>query len=346
MVAPLTNLQSHADGTLSDDEYRWLTMRAAGGFGITMTCASHVLAAGQGFPGQLGCFSHDHLAGLTRLAAGLRQEGSLALVQLHHAGRRSPVDLIATTPVAPSDDASTGARALSNDDVHGVVDAFVAAARRCQVAGFDGVEIHGAHDYLVCEFLSREVNQRTDEYGGSVENRARFLREIVAGVRAACGEQFNVSVRLSPELFGLTTSDIIETYDLLVDDGQLDFIDMSMWNVFTTPVDETLGERTLLEIFAERERRGTALAVAGKLYDATEMQRCLDAGADIVALGRAAITNHNFPQLAERDATVAMRERPVPRTVLAEEGLSETFLNYMSSWKGFVGDDADKEATA
>ncbi len=75
-LSPLTNLQSNRDGTLSDDEYKWLTMRAQGGFGLTMTCASHVQAVGLGFPGQLGCFSDDHLEGLTRLAAGINQEGS------------------------------------------------------------------------------------------------------------------------------------------------------------------------------------------------------------------------------------------------------------------------------
>ncbi|MFN5600783.1 MAG: NADH:flavin oxidoreductase, partial [Acidimicrobiaceae bacterium] len=99
MLAPLTNQQSHADGTLSDDEYRWLTMRAEGGFGLTMTCASHVQAAGQGFAGQLGCFSDVHLDGLRRLAAGIHANNSIAIVQLHHAGRRSPKDLIGGQPL-------------------------------------------------------------------------------------------------------------------------------------------------------------------------------------------------------------------------------------------------------
>ena len=94
MLAPLTNLQSHVDGTLSDDEYHWLTQRAVGGFGATMTCAAHVQAVGQGFPGQLGIFSDVHLSGLTRLAAGIKAANSVAIVQLHHAGMRSPKDLI------------------------------------------------------------------------------------------------------------------------------------------------------------------------------------------------------------------------------------------------------------
>ena len=85
MLAPLTNSQSHEDGRLSDDEFHWLTMRAKGQFGLTMTCAAHVQAIGKGFPGQLGVFSDDHLEGHIRLAEAIKAEASLALVQLHHA---------------------------------------------------------------------------------------------------------------------------------------------------------------------------------------------------------------------------------------------------------------------
>ena len=89
MLAPLTNLQSHADGTLSEDEIHWLTLRAEGGFGLVMTAAAHVQEVGQGFPGQLGVWSDLHLPGLTRLASTLKQKGALAHVQLHHAGSRA-----------------------------------------------------------------------------------------------------------------------------------------------------------------------------------------------------------------------------------------------------------------
>ncbi len=128
-------------------------MRAEGGFGLTMTCAAHVQAIGQGFPGQLGIWSDAHLEGLTRLATTLNATGTVSYVQLHHAGNRSPTELIGQQPVCPSDDPSTGARALTNDEVHEVVAAFVAAARRAELAGFNGVELHGAHGYLICQFL-------------------------------------------------------------------------------------------------------------------------------------------------------------------------------------------------
>ena len=90
MLAPLTNTQSHVDGRLSDEEFHWLTMRAKGGFGLTMTCAAHVQAVGQGFPGPLGIFSDDHLEGFTRLASAIKAQESIAVVQLHHAGMRPP----------------------------------------------------------------------------------------------------------------------------------------------------------------------------------------------------------------------------------------------------------------
>src|SRR6185295_184206 len=190
MLAPLTNLQSHADGTLSDDEFHWLAMRAKGGFGLTMTCAATVQKAGQGFVGQLGVYDDRHLEGLTRLAAALRKEGSHAVVQLHHAGMRSPEKLTGQKALCPSDHGETGARAMTLDEVKQTRDDFIAAAVRCQRAGFDGVELHGAHGYLLCEFLSPEVNLREDAYGGSPENRARLLFEIIEGVRAQCRPDF------------------------------------------------------------------------------------------------------------------------------------------------------------
>ncbi|MCC5885889.1 MAG: NADH:flavin oxidoreductase, partial [Gammaproteobacteria bacterium] len=141
MLAPLTNSQSHDDGTLSDAEFHWLKMRADGGFGLTMTCAAHVQAVGQGFPGQLGIFSDDHLDGLSRLASALREAGSLSSVQLHHAGMRSPADLIGTTPLCPSVNEEFGARAMTGDEVEQLIEDFICAAERADEAGFDGVEL-------------------------------------------------------------------------------------------------------------------------------------------------------------------------------------------------------------
>lgn len=227
MLAPMTNHQSHADGRLSDDEYHWLTMRAKGGFGITMTCASHVQKIGQGFPGQLGIFSDSQLDGHKRLAAGIRKEGSIAVIQLHHAGTRSPQNLIGQIPVAPSYDEETNARSLTQQEVHELRDDFIKAAVRAKTSGYHGVEVHGAHGYIICQFLSPKYNRRHDEYGGSPENRSRIVFEILSGIRKECGPQFLLGIRISPEKYGLSLNETMTFSQKLIDSQLIDFLDVS-----------------------------------------------------------------------------------------------------------------------
>lgn len=338
MLSPLTNQQSHQDGTLSDEEYRWLTMRAQGGFGLTMTCASHVIANGKGFSGQLACFDDMHLEGLSRLASAINGQQSLSVVQLHHAGRRSPKDLIGQEPLSSGDDEKMGARAMTTGEVEEVIEAFIAAAVRVEKAGFHGVELHGAHDYLICQFLNAELNQRKDQFGGSLENRSRMMFDIIDGIRHRCGADFHVGVRLSPERFGMSTAEIIEIFGRLVDSKHVDMIDMSLWDVFKPGADAGYEDQRLIDIFANLERGSTRLAVAGKLYNAPDMQRAIDAGADVVAVGRAAITNHDFPLQAQNDENFVMRDLPVAQSTLLDEGLSDAFVGYMKNWQGFVAE--------
>lgn len=336
MLAPLTNLQSHEDGTLSDDEYHWLTMRAKGGFGLTMTCAAHVQAVGQGFPGQLGIFGDEHLDGLIRLAKGIKDEDSLAIVQLHHAGMRSPEELIGQKPVCPSDNSETGARALSTAEVEGLTEDFIVAAVRAERAGFDGVEIHGAHGYILCQFLSPTINQRDDKYGGSPENRARIIFDIIAGIRARCRPDFNLGIRLSPERFDVELAEIRDLAQKLMSGGAIDYIDMSLWDAFKEPEEEAFKGRSLLSYFTALDRGDVRLGVAGKVRTPGDAIRCLEDGADFVLLGRAAILHHDFPELTRKDPDFVPVSNPVTAEYLRGEGLGEAFVTYMSGWGGFV----------
>jgi 2,4-dienoyl-CoA reductase-like NADH-dependent reductase (Old Yellow Enzyme family) len=338
MLAPLTNSQSHADGSLSDDEYHWLTMRAKGGFGLTMTCASHVQAIGQGFPGQLACFSDDHLAGLTRLAEGIKAEQSLAVVQLHHAGMRSPTEEIGEQPVCPSDNAETGARALTLDEVEQLKEDFISAAQRAEKAGFDGVEIHAAHGYIICQFLSPTINQRADLYGGSLENRARIIFDIIDGIRSRCRPGFLLGVRLSPERFDVRLAEIRQVAQRLMSDGQIDFLDMSLWDSFKEPVEEEFKGRTLLSCFTDLERGDVRLGTAGKIRTPDEARQCLEAGVDFVMLGRAAKLHHDYPKQVNMNPVFVHVKNPVTGDYLRSQVLGEAFVAYMSSWDGFVDD--------
>lgn len=338
MLAPLTNQQSHPDGTLSDDEHRWLTMRATGGFGLTMTCAAHVQAVGQGFPGQLGIFGDQHLEGLTRLAADLNATGTVSYVQLHHAGNRAVGNVTGQQPVCPSDDADTGARALTTDEVHQLIDDFVSAARRAQQAGFHGVELHGAHGYLICQFLSAELNRRTDDFGGSLAARSRLLFDIIAGIRRECGPEFAVAVRLSPERFGMQTAEIVEVFERLVATGDVDLIDMSLWDVRRVTDQPGFDDRPLLDVFAALPRGDVRLGVAGKIHTPADVQMVLDAGVDVPVLGRVAILHHDYPRRLQADRAFAPRHAPVPRDVLAAEGVSPSFVDYLAGTFRFVAD--------
>ena len=335
MLAPLTNLQSHADGTLSDDEFSWLTYRAEGGFGLTMTCAAHVQAVGQGFPGQLGAFSDAHLPGLSRLADAIRKAGSLSSIQLHHAGMRSPTEIVGQ-PVAPSDDAETGARALSTDEVEQLIEDFITAAVRAERAGFDGVEIHGAHGYVLAQFLSPESNRREDRFGGDLAARMSPILQIIEGVRARCRPDFQLGLRLSPERFGLVLDEMIEVSRAILAAQQIDFLDMSLWDVDKAPNDPAHAGHSLMSCFTGLERGDVRLGVAGKITSGATAARMLANGADFVLLGRAAILHHDFPERVRSNPDFAQATLPVTREHLRNERLGPAFVDYMSTWKGFV----------
>ncbi len=236
-LAPLTNGQSQPDGSLGDDELSWLGRRADGGFGIVETCAAHVSQDGKAWDGELGVHDDAMLPGLRRLAARCAVAGGLPLVQLFHGGVRAPSKVSGSQPWSASSwhedtpDFETP-RAGSEADIQGAIAAFAAAARRVASAGFAGVEIHGAHGYLLGQFLSRTMNQRSDAWGGELAGRARLMREVVRAVRAAVPAPFVVGVRISPEDFGNARGlDLDENLQLgrwLCEDG-IDFLHLSLW---------------------------------------------------------------------------------------------------------------------
>lgn len=336
MLAPMTNTQSHENGTLSDDEYNWLVMRAKGGFGLTMTCASHVQANGKGFLGQLGIFSDEHIEGHKRLAEGIKAHGSLAVIQLHHAGMRSPENLIDGQPVSASDIKKHNARGLSLKEVQQLKYDFINAAVRAQKSGYDGVEVHGAHGYILTQFLSADINSRTDNYGGSLENRARLLFEITNGIRQACGPEFILGVRLSPERFGMKLQEIKTVCQRFIDEKQIDFLDISLWDSFKNPEEDEHKSQSLLAHFTHLDFKNTKLTIAGNIRTGNDVKHILDANVDFVSIGRAAILHHDFPKQVLNNPNFEPTPTPVTEDYLHNEGLSHKFVTYMKRWDDFV----------
>ncbi|HVJ92501.1 MAG TPA: NADH:flavin oxidoreductase [Labilithrix sp.] len=333
-LAPLTNMQSHDDGTLSDDERTWLLSRAEGGFGLIVTCASHVAKDGQGWPGELGIFDDSHLPGLRTLAGQLRERGAASMVQIFHGGHRADPTVSGHKPWSASE--SEHARAAEEDDLSRVIEQFAVAARRAEEAGFDGVEIHGAHGYLITQHLSATENRRTDGWGGSLEGRARLAREITRAVRGRTRKRFTVGVRLSPEDFGnakgLDLDESVQTARWLVEDGA-DFIHLSLWRSHQNTTKRP--DEHAVAVFREALPSDIRLLVAGAIWTRAEAESMLDKGADVVALGRSAIANPDWP-LRVADPDWEPKRPPLTVEELRARGLSPRFAEYMRRWKGFV----------
>lgn len=342
-LAPLTNLQSEDDGALSDDERRWLERRAEGGFGLVETCAAHVSADGKGFDGQLGIWSDHHLPGLRALAGGLARAGALGVVQLYHGGVRSPSRLTGRQPWSASafHEDRPGfepPRAATEADIAAVIEAFVAAAVRAQAAGFQGVELHAAHGYLLSQFLSRTINVRGDGWGGDFAGRARLLRTIAGRVRAATPAPFVLGVRISPEDFGFARGlDLDESLALagwLADDG-IDYLHLSLWEAARNTAKRP--EEHAVPLFRRALPDDVRIVVAGNLWTRAEADAQLARGADLVALGRAAILNPDWPtQVA--DPGFLPERGPLTPDELRARAIGEKFVVYLRRFKNMVRD--------
>lgn len=335
-LAPLTNTQSNDDGSLSDDEHDWLVARGRGGFGLTVTCAAYVAPEGRAWRGQLGIARDEHLPGLTRLAQSLRATGTRSAVQLHHAGMRADAALNGVPNVAPWDEPRKDAVALTPEGVERVIAAFVDAAVRAERAGFDGVQVHGAHGYLLGQFLDGRSNHRSDGYGGGLENRMRVLHDVLTGIRAATGPDFQLGLRLTPEGYGVTVAEARETARSVLTTGLLDFLDMSLWDVTMRPRDPSV-EGRLIEHFTDLPRHGALLGVAGGVTSAQEARWCLEQGADFVTVGIGAILHHDFAARSIADPGFRARERPVPAADLRAEHVGRAFIDYLAAgWDDLI----------
>jgi len=222
-------------GGVSDDIIAFYEARARGGIGLIVSEICRVMdGAGAGEPCQLAARNGADIQGLGRMVDAVRKYGARMFIQLHHPGRQGHHEVGGEQPVSASAVANplTGEvpRALTVPEIGKIQQAFVGGARIAQMAGADGVELHGAHGYLINGFLSPYLNRRDDQYGGSLENRLRFLLEIVAGIRTVCGRGFPLGVRLSAEEFlGDQGNDLAATCQIAaeLEKAGVDFLDIS-----------------------------------------------------------------------------------------------------------------------
>jgi 2,4-dienoyl-CoA reductase-like NADH-dependent reductase (Old Yellow Enzyme family) len=318
-VSPMCEYSSD-DGFANDWHLVHLGSRAQGGAGLVMTEASAVTPEGRISIADLGIYKDEHIAMLRRIVDFLHSQGARAGVQLAHAGRKANrtapfhgdralrPEEGAWTPVAPSALAFspdyTVPQALDQQGIEGVIEAFRAATRRALAAGFDVIEIHAAHGYLLHEFLSPLSNQRTDNYGGSFDNRVRLLLQVTGVVREKWPMHLPLFVRISASDWtegGWTIDDSIELARRLAVLG-VDLIDCSSGgNIPGAKIPVAPGYQVE---FAARIRReaGIATAAVGLITEASQANAILERGeADLVFLARQMLRDPYFPLHAAAD---------------------------------------------
>ena len=310
---------SSEDGFANDWHLVHLGSRAVGGAAAVIMEATAVEARGRISPQDQGIWKDEHVQFLSRIAAFVKQQGAVAGIQLAHAGRKASTarpwegggflkpEAGGWQTVAPSaipfKDGEPTPHQLTKAEIHDIVDAFAAGARRAMRAGFELIEIHGAHGYLANEFLSPLSNHRTDEYGGSFENRIRFVLEVIEAVRAAVPPEAPVWLRISASDWvegGWGIGDSVELAKRVKALG-IDLIDCSSGG--NSPAQKIAVGPGYQVPFAERVRAegGIATGAVGLITSPEQANEIVNSGkADIVLLAREFLRDPYFPLHASK----------------------------------------------
>jgi NADPH2 dehydrogenase len=316
VMPPMCMYSATEEGQVTDWHLIHYGSRAVGKVGLIILEATAVEKRGRLSGRDLGIWEDSQIEGLRRVVEICRAHGSAVGIQLAHAGRKAWGDEL----VAPSAIAFPGfavPHALSRAEIAEVVESWRQAARRTREAGFDVLQIHAAHGYLIHEFLSPLSNQRTDEYGGSLENRMRFLLEIVEAVQTEWPADKPLSVRLSAVDYlegGLTLKDTVEISKALQAKG-VDLLDISSGGILSARIELGPGYQVR---FAEVVKQATGLpTIAVGLITSVELaQEIISNGrADFVALGRELLRNPHWVLQAKPDPELWPKqyERAIPR---------------------------------
>lgn len=297
VLAPMTTYSSHPDGTIAPEELVYLERRSRAGFALVMTAACYVHPSGHAFPGQWSCASDEFLPSLQAAVEAVRRGGGRPVLQIHHGGRQCPSRLcgqpVSASAIPSERPGAEVPRELSEDEIEELVAAFGAAARRAEQAGFWGVEIHGANTYLLQQFVSPHSNRRTDRWG---RDRLLFSRRVVESVLSSVSPGFPVGYRFSPEEHetpGLRLADTERLIAMLLE-YPLAWLHVSLRHYAAPSHFEPEGEPMLSRIAGWIGGR-TPLIGVGSIRSLEDAERARALGADLVAVGRAAITEPDFP---------------------------------------------------
>lgn len=288
IMAPMCMYSAKEDGMVTDWHVTHYASRAVGGVGGVILEATAVTPDGRISDGDLGVWSDAHIEGLKRIADQVKAAGAKAGVQLAHAGRKSTT---ATPPVAPSaiefDDYYASPRELTMEEINVIKQQFVDAALRVEQAGYDFIEIHGAHGYLINTFLSPLSNERQDQYGGSMENRMRFLLEIIDAIQERTTLSLWVRISAADHAKGgMTATDYIPLAEEL-QKRQIDLLDCSSGAVVANAVPDVYPGYQVPYAAEIKQATGIKTGAVGLITTATLAEEIIRSErADVILLAR------------------------------------------------------------
>ncbi len=317
VMAPLAMGVAEADQTIGEAYYEYLKQRADGGVGMivlenTRVDDEHGVAAGC----QMSVARDEHIAPLKKATDMLHEKGVVVFSQLHHPGRETFSNLNSDEPVWSSSSRACGVcgaetHEMTTEEVELIISKFAAGAKRSKEGGCDGVELHGAHGYLISQFLSPYTNQRTDRFGGSADARFIFVKELIEAIREACGEDYPVGIRLTVD--ELLAPNGVEEY-LTIEDGvevckkleamKIAYINVSngiyeSFNSLSEPMTYDQGCRTPL-IRAIKDAVSVPIIAVNMIKEPWMAEKMLEEGlVDYIALGRAVVADPEWAKKAK-----------------------------------------------
>lgn len=303
VMAPMCMYSSNSNGYVENFHLVHYTSRAIGGVGLIILEATAVESDGRISDKDLGIWDDSHIEGLKKIVDECHKYGTKVAIQLNHAGRKSTT---AKEPIAPSAIAFNNEysipKEMNSDDIKRVHKAFIDGIKRANEAGFDAIEIHCAHGYLISEFLSPLTNERTDEYGGYKENRVRFLDELIHEVKKVWPSNKPLMIRVSAQDYmenGNNAEDIADMINLM--DNKIDIINVSTGGVVDTHVDSYPGYQVN---HSELIKNITNIpTIAGGIITTSYMGEEIirNKRGDLVFFGRELLRNPHFPLQAAKE---------------------------------------------
>jgi NADPH2 dehydrogenase len=298
VMPPMCMYSAADDGMVTDWHVIHYATRAVGQVGLIIVEATGVEPRGRISNLDLGIWDDAHISGLKRIVEQVHAQGSKIGIQLAHAGRKSEV--VGSTPVAPSaiafNEEYSLPTALTMQEIQEVIQKFVQGAKRAVAAGFDMIEIHAAHGYLINEFLSPLTNTRTDEYGGSLENRVRFLEEVLIAVKKVIPKDMPVIVRVSADDYheeGNTPEVVAAMLNLIKHHG-IDVVNVSSGAVIPVMPRAYPGYQVAMALVIKEKTQLPVLA-GGLITEPAQVLQLVKAGIDLVYTGRELLRNPYWP---------------------------------------------------